>query len=359
MTTNVASLVTASGILIFMNGKNLTVGRDHPNFAKIQTALKNKDYASIPALADVVTSVRKWLNAGKDFELVGDLVTLNGVPFSSIITNKVLNMINAGASADGLFNFLRKVRSNPSKTAQDELLLFCEANGFMIHEDGDILAYKSVRGNYMDIHSGKFRNAVGDTVVMNRNQVDDRRDVTCSTGLHFAAFDYASTWAGSIDGVNRRLMVMKINPADVVSIPNDYKNQKGRCSKYKVIAEITKSGPLPKKEVYSNCDCGVVDAVAAEAARRAKVDAERVRLQAEITRLSAEMQRKDRVRAKWGAERDGLVKRINQVESLGGSAGDLRKQYSVLCDRIHQIASEIGALNTELTTARKERDRLR
>jgi DNA-binding XRE family transcriptional regulator len=36
----------------------------------------------------------------------------------------------------------------------------------------------------------------------------------------------------------RRLMLLKVNPADVVSIPSDYNNTKGRCWKYEVIDEI-------------------------------------------------------------------------------------------------------------------------
>ena len=34
-------------------------------------------------------------------------------------------------------------------------------------------------------------------------------------------------------------MILKINPADVVSIPTDYNGAKGRCCKYEVIAQVT------------------------------------------------------------------------------------------------------------------------
>ena len=33
-------------------------------------------------------------------------------------------------------------------------------------------------------------------------------------------------------------MAVKIDPADVVSIPTDYNNAKGRCCKYTVMSEI-------------------------------------------------------------------------------------------------------------------------
>lgn len=325
MTKNIASLITANGILLYINNQPLTVGNDHPNFSKIKAAIAAKNFDVIPALADIVTSVRKWLNNGRDFELRGDQVYLNGDPFSSEVTSKVLSMIEAGADAEPLYAFLRKVRSNPSKAAQDELLLFCVANGFMIHEDGDIIAYKSVRGNYTDIHSGKFRNAVGDVVTMPRHTVDDDRNRTCSTGLHFASHEYASTWAGQIDGVNRRLMVMKINPRDVVSIPSDYNNQKGRCARYEVISELFLGGRLPKQEVYTTATFGSGGIefgalLSAEVARRIEAD----RIASERTtrkaKLEAEINRKRGVIRGYEDEAAELTDVVERIEELGGEA---------------------------------------
>lgn len=325
MTNNISALITAAGVLVFYNGEQHVVGNDHPNFTRIKDAVKFNRLSEIPALADLTTTVRRWLSSGQDFELVNDCIAYKGESFSPEITNKVLNMIDAGNSADPLFNFLRKVRNNPSKTAQDELLLFCVANGFMIHEDGDIIAYKSVRGNYTDIHSGKFRNAVGDVVTMPRHQVDDNRERTCSTGLHFAAFDYASTWAGTIDGVTRRLMVMKINPADVVSVPNDYANQKGRCARYEVIAEITKTAsPLPKKEVYSTQDFTPV---------KPKVD---------VAKLQGQIDRKRSLIDRYEQELTQLNETIEQIETLGGLAAEEQ------LDRIDQLNEYIDIVNDEI-----------
>ena len=33
-------------------------------------------------------------------------------------------------------------------------------------------------------------------------------------------------------------MLIKVNPRDVVSIPVDYNNSKGRCCKYEVVGEV-------------------------------------------------------------------------------------------------------------------------
>ena len=54
-------------------------------------------------------------------------------------------------------------------------------------------------------------------------------------------------------------MVLKINPRDVVSIPNDYNNQKGRCCRYEVIDEVPQatSGAdnYNTKVVHESSDC--------------------------------------------------------------------------------------------------------
>jgi hypothetical protein len=94
------------------------------------------------------------------------------------------------------------------------------------------LAYKKVSEDYKDVYSGTFDNSVGKVCEMERNQVDDDKDRTCSVGLHFCSQEYLNHFGGE------RTMILKINPRDVVSIPSDYHNSKGRCSRYEVIGEL-------------------------------------------------------------------------------------------------------------------------
>jgi hypothetical protein len=281
MQFNVAHLITDSGILIFVDGKQFQIAQDHPNFRAVKTKLENRDYSDLTDLLDIRAAVRKWLGINPRFTLTNDLLALDGVEFSDRVSQKVLAMIDAGNDPQALFNFLVKVRQNPSNTAQNELLLFCSANKFMIHADGDILSYKAVRQDYKDIHSGsvfykpchlmtadeRAKYDVGITmgreknvrvstangiteVSMPRFAVDDNRERTCSHGLHFAALGYAS----SFGGVGSKMLVLKVNPADVVSIPSDYNNEKGRTAKLVVAAELDRGTALPEKEVYNDDD---------------------------------------------------------------------------------------------------------
>jgi hypothetical protein len=85
------------------------------------------------------------------------------------------------------------------------------------------------------VHSGTIDNSVGQVVEMDRNLVDDDPNSHCSTGLHFCSESYLGHFGNSGDPV----MILKINPADVVSIPTDYNGAKGRCMRYEVVAQVS------------------------------------------------------------------------------------------------------------------------
>ena len=90
---------------------------------------------------------------------------------------------------------------------------------------------------------------------MPRNFVNDNKEETCSTGLHFCSREYAEGFFGNSGD---RMMVIKINPRDVVSIPVDYNNTKGRCSRYEVVGELPFENAKIKEEDYLE-DSGVVN----------------------------------------------------------------------------------------------------
>ena len=248
MTSKTASLITSTGATVFYGGQLYSVSPDHANYNAVCEAIRGDQLDLVPDLCDLRTAVRKWMRTAfsGDFKMVGDMLRYKDYTFGLNVTEKALSMIDAGNNAKPLLNFLAKVCLNPSNVAREELLLFCDANGFMITSDGNIVAYKAVREDYLDIYSGTKRYMVGDVVSMDRGAVDDRREQTCSRGLHFAAHSYAQMFGSGRDGSH--MMAVEVDPADVVSIPNDYANQKGRAWKITVIAELEQE--LPKREVY-------------------------------------------------------------------------------------------------------------
>lgn len=184
--------------------------------------------------------------------ITDDTILIDGEGISRSLAEQIRRHYDEGLSIDPLVKFVQKVRQNPSYRIRNQLWAFIEASqnsgGFTLAEDGDILAYKKVRGDYKDIHSGTFDNSVGQIVEMERKNVDDDPNNTCSSGLHFCAYSYLSCYASDSD---IRIMLVKVNPADVVSIPTDYGNAKARCCRYEVVQEVEH---IITEPVYSDYD---------------------------------------------------------------------------------------------------------
>jgi len=136
---------------------------------------------------------------------------------------------------------------NPSRRAVNELYAFLEHKAMPLTPDGNFLAYKGVREDYTDWHSGKFSNKVGDVNEMIRNKVCDDANIGCSHGFHAGSLDYARGY-----GNGGHLMVVEIDPRDVVSVPLDCEQQKLRTAKYKVVAHFEKKLEEPMCDDYGD-----------------------------------------------------------------------------------------------------------
>ncbi len=205
--------------------------------------------------------LREWCNKsdmeGSGISFNDTTILIDGVPIYGALCKQIRLMHDEGLPLEPMINFVRKMRKNPSYRIREQLWGFIEAcqkdGGFTIADDGDIMAYKVVGEDYKDKHSGRFDNSIGSIVSMPREEVDDNPANTCSAGLHFCAYSYVNSFSGD----NDHLMLVKVNPADVVSIPADYDNAKARCCRYEVVDEIKSSlkTPVWRKDREENCGC--------------------------------------------------------------------------------------------------------
>jgi hypothetical protein len=223
------------------NGNKVTVFNDDKRFDQFKSFIAEGDYESAENM-DVKVAVSNFcLNSHtssfnvKILDGVG-VVNCNGkdYPLANAIVNRIVRMQNEGFSAQPLVNFLERLYNNPSKTAIDELFLFLESTDLPITYDGYFIAYKIVKEDFKDIYTGKLDNSVGQVLSMPRFEVDDKRSNTCSSGLHFCSRTYLANYGSSKQDTDKCVLV-KIDPADVVSIPSDYNNAKGRTCKYEVV----------------------------------------------------------------------------------------------------------------------------
>lgn len=228
----VAMIKSATGMTLILDGATYNLQSDHPSYSKIVERLANKDYNNLEDLINVSRAVESF-GEGK-LSVKGGVVHYNGKQLHGCITDSILGLIKDGFSVEPIVNFLDNLSKNPSFRAQNELYGFLEYGKLPITEDGCFLTYKKIRKDWKDIHSGKFDNSIGAVCEMPRHEVDDNSSNTCSSGLHVCSYEYTKSFGGS----DSRLVLCKVNPADVVSIPVDYSNTKMRCCKYVVVAEV-------------------------------------------------------------------------------------------------------------------------
>lgn len=136
-------------------------------------------------------------------------------------------------------------------------------NAFAITEDGCIVGYKGCQGTVLEPmskftgyaivdgaeYNGHIPNKVGSVVQMPRSAVTHDPSVGCSQGLHVGTRDYATSWAPI-------LLLVKVNPRDVVSVPFECSSQKMRVCEYTVLKVTDTSS---EHRMYYGSENDVVD----------------------------------------------------------------------------------------------------
>jgi hypothetical protein len=228
-------------VTAIVSGQTYCFGKSHPNYNKLVNHLKNNNVEHFEAAYDIVSHVNAYCEGYVN--CTDGSLSWDGIKMPNMFTNTIIDMVKQGFPFEPMLNFLDNLSQNPSDHAVVELFDFMENKNMPITYDGCFLAYKAVREDYRDIYSGKFDNSVGSVCQVSRSTVDSNRDNGCGHGLHVGAIDYAKSYGGidlddeDNDGGNR-LMICKVNPRDVVSVPSDHKFQKLRCCRYEVVAEF-------------------------------------------------------------------------------------------------------------------------
>ena len=228
-------LYTKGGIHLILNGKPLALHKSDPHFAAVVDALKAK--ATEAEVLAIIEADKLRMAAAivvvPGIEMKGGQLYHQDEPIAGVLGGQMLQMLEEGFDLSPMKAFLDNLQKNPSMRVVEHLYAFLEHGKNPITDDGCFLAYKAVRDDFLDIHSGSFDNSVGQVLKMARNKVDENQHNTCSNGFHVCSFDYLPHFASA----NGHVMVCKVNPADVVAIPADYNNTKMRVCRYEVVGE--------------------------------------------------------------------------------------------------------------------------
>jgi hypothetical protein len=234
-----AYIINNQSVTIIENNAVATCSLDDFEFAEeVLAALRRGDEQTALSLINQDRAIKDWVNDQETMRVVDRNVQFRESEFDewrpvhNALIDRIVEMRKQGFDPEPMIKFLFNINMNPSENSKRELYGFLETNRLPVTMDGHFLAYKKVRHDFKDCHSGTKDNSPGKTVSMPRNQVDADRTRTCSRGLHVCSGGYLSHFGGS------RTMLIKVHPQDVVSVPTDYKNSKMRCCKYYVVKEL-------------------------------------------------------------------------------------------------------------------------
>jgi len=187
------------------------------------------------------------------------IICYKGTPIHSSLTKRIVEQMKEGFPFEHMIKFLENLYENPSSNSIEQLYSFLEHKGLPITDDGHFLAYKAVRNDYYDKYSGTISNAIGSYVEMERRNVSDKFTDHCASGLHCGAIDYVKNYANS---PTDKILVVKVNPKDAVSVPNDHNFTKLRVCRYLVLSELENAQEIFTEsvvvtEVPSQCSTDV------------------------------------------------------------------------------------------------------
>jgi len=236
-------IISDSGVVnAFVGGEAYTFDKNHHNYNALIRHLKSGNVEHFEAAYDVASSVEHFCDGY--VHVKNGTLNWNGIPMPELFTDRILDMKKEGFDFDSMLNFMCNLNDNPSDKSILELFDFMQNKNLPITQDGHFLAYKAVRPDFKDIYSGSIDNSVGEVVEVDRSKVDSNRNRHCGAGLHVGAIDYVTSYGGinldnhddnDSDGGNQ-IVICKVNPADVVSVPSDAKFQKLRACRYEVVA---------------------------------------------------------------------------------------------------------------------------
>lgn len=221
------------GINAVIDGRAYSITSDNPSYHEVEAAITNEeDPGYIADLFNAANAIKRFTRGAVEVSSDGGALLYQGEEVNNVVTQRILAFMKAGLPVEPLIAFLERLMANPSRRSIEELYKFLEKEHLPITEDGCFLGYKAITNDWKDKYTGTEDNSVGVKLYMKRQDVDDDARHDCSNGYHVGSLEYASNFGSDDD----RLVIVKVDPADVVSVPYSDAN-KLRTQSYEVVCE--------------------------------------------------------------------------------------------------------------------------
>lgn len=233
-------------VFAHIDGDLYTASNEHPNFDKIVSLLDAQDPAAADLFDMAETIGRKFAAITERLTVRNGMLYMDQQPVHDGLTKHIVRAVEEGGEFEALALFYEWINANPNEHSREHLYRWCAGHDFSITPDGLIIGYKGVSGhgevgpgNFSTSRGHAFRNGEeivndyiqnepGDVIEMPRDEVVFDPYNGCSVGLHVGTRAFAQGFAPV-------LLVVLVNPRDVVSVPTDSHDAKMRVCRYTVI----------------------------------------------------------------------------------------------------------------------------
>lgn len=230
--------ITPRGVSFIIEGKPQNILKSHPNYDDIVDAIKINDINALKDLCDL----KKFVSIASEgnVEISEDEVRYKGIKVTDYLAERIIYYFKNDLPIKPICNFTEKLMGNPNHELREDLFKWLENGDMPICSNGNFIAYKAVKPDFTPVHKGPYGQdqSVGKTVTMPREKCDSDRNRTCSSGLHFCSWEYIPSFTSGYFSGKSVIIILEINPEDVVAIPTDYNLSKGRCCEFKVIGTV-------------------------------------------------------------------------------------------------------------------------
>lgn len=155
---------------------------------------------------------------------------------------------------DNLIKRLAAMSAKRGHTAK-ELMDFIKKIDLSILPDGSFLAYKRLlhqgNGVYVDPHTRKVHQRIGDVVQMDEKLVDPSKRYACSQGLHIGSRHYMGGFHAMAQGSGTMLVL--VEPEHAIAVPPN--DNKARVCRYLILADLSNKAHdlVNKKQRIDDC----------------------------------------------------------------------------------------------------------
>lgn len=245
-------------IQLLVDGETHSIGSKNACFNELLEALVAQDQDKICDIVSPLIRVSQFTEEYGLIKVSKGQVFYDGEILNNNLTERICDFIQRGITdISPLLKFLEKTLENPSLPCREHAFSFISKHDLPVLPNGNFVGYKRVDADYFSYGSGPEEIIItsttdpeksislsghvpyypGTIVSMDRSVVVTDRNSSCNVGLHVASHDYVKGFHPD----RGRIVLVSVNPKDIVSVPRLYTEGKCRACRVEVLGEVKKS----------------------------------------------------------------------------------------------------------------------